>query len=272
MQARFVRRSTHRSVPVAVADGEAEWRGSMAVAPAAHIPSIRARFSRYGRSSLFKLIVAAALAVSIFGYITSAQRTAVTLGAGGWWLRMRKRDPLATPTTVTVNGNVLLGKTSPVSFTCVDLDWWPETKCDYGRCTWGRSSMLNVNLDGNRLRAALRALSPTFVRLGGSLSDFVRYEMSDSVDPVGCNASFGGPTLETRLGFPVDSGCLAASRWDAFHQLCRDTGCSIVFTINALAGLLQLRLCRCTAAPLHRCTAAPLHRRLCDVASATCRL
>ena len=192
------------------------------------------------------LLAAAALVVSTFGYIAStSQRTSVTLGAGRWWIRVRPQEPLATkgappaaPTTVTINGDVLLGQTSPVSFTCVDLDWWPETKCDYGRCTWGRSSLLTIDLEDRRLRAALRTLSPSFLRLGGSLSDFVRYEVSDTdaAEPVGCNASFGGPTLATRLGFPVGGGCLKASRWDDLHQLCRDTGCSIVFTLNALAG------------------------------------
>ena len=192
------------------------------------------------------LLMAAALAVTTFGYVAStSQSTSVKLGAGKWWLRMRAQEPLAgkgsppaAPTTVTINGDVLLGQTSLVSFTCVDLDWWPETKCDYGRCTWGRSSLLTIDLDDSRLRAALRALSPSFLRLGGSLSDFVRYEVSgtDAADPAGCNASFGGPTLATRLGFPVGAGCLAAPRWDALHQLCRDTGCSVVFTLNALAG------------------------------------
>ena len=237
-----MRRSAHRSVKVAVANG----RGSWAMAPTVHTPSMRARFSRFGRTSM-ALLAVAALVVSAFGYIasTSQQRTSVSLGARRWWLRVRTQEPLATkgappaaPTTVTINGDVLLGQTSPVSFTCVDLDWWPETKCDYGRCTWGRSSLLTIDLEDRRLRAALRALAPSFLRLGGSLSDFVRYEVSDTdaAGPSGCNASFGGPTLATRLGFPVGGGCLKASRWDGLHQLCRDTGCSVVFTLNALAG------------------------------------
>ena len=264
MEARSVRRSAHRSVPVAVADG----RGSTTMA-AVHIngPSMRARFSRFGRMSM-ALLMAAALAVTTFGYVAStSQSTSVKLGADKWWLRMRAQEPLAgkgsppaAPTTVTINGDVLLGQTSPVSFTCVDLDWWPETKCDYGRCTWGRSSMLTIDLDDSRLRAALRALSPSFLRLGGSLSDFVRYEVSDpgAADPAGCNASFGGPTLATRLGFPVGAGCLAAPRWDALHELCRDTGCSVVFTLNALAGIYTY-----THTP-----AAPLHLRLYPATSA----
>ena len=207
------------------------------------------------------LLMAAALAVTTFGYVAStSQSTSVKLGADKWWLRMRAQEPLAgkgsppaAPTTVTINGDVLLGQTSPVSFTCVDLDWWPETKCDYGRCTWGRSSMLTIDLDDSRLRAALRALSPSFLRLGGSLSDFVRYEVSgtDAADPAGCNAGFGGPTLATRLGFPVGAGCLAAPRWDALHQLCRDTGCSVVFTLNALAGIYTYTVTHtcCASAP-----------------------
>ena len=225
-----VRRSSHRSVSVAVADG----RGLTTAASIAHTPSTRASgSSRFGRMSM-ALLAAASLAVATFVYIASAaQRTGAALGTGRWWRRGRAQGPLAAkapppaaPTTVTI-GDVLLGQTSPVSFTCVDLDWWPETKCDYGRCTWARSSMLTIDLDDRRLRAALRALSPSFLRLGGSLSDFVRYEVPEAgaAEAAGCNASFGGPTLATRLGYPVGAGCLRASRWDALHRLCRETGC-----------------------------------------------
>ena len=158
-----VRRSSHRSVSVAVADG----RGLTTAASIAHTPSTRASVSsRFGRMSM-ALLAAASLAVATFVYIASAaQRTGAALGTGRWWPRGRAQGPLAAkapppaaPTTVTI-GDVLLGQTSPVSFTCVDLDWWPETKCDYGRCTWARSSMLTIDLDDRRLRAALRALSP----------------------------------------------------------------------------------------------------------------
>ena len=172
-----VRRSSHRSVSVAVADG----RGLTAVASIAHTPSTRASgSSRFGQMSM-ALLAAASLAVATFVYIASAaQRTGAALGMGRWWRRGRAQGPLAAkapppaaPTTVTI-GDVLLGQTSPVSFTCVDLDWWPETKCDYGRCTWARSSMLTIDLDDRRLRAALRALSPSFLRLGGSVRVRVR--------------------------------------------------------------------------------------------------
>jgi hypothetical protein len=120
MEARSVRRSAHRSVPVAVADG----RGSAPMTPPVHTPSIRARFSRFGRTSM-ALLVAAALAVSTFGYIASAsERTSVALGAGKWWLRVRTQMPLAgkvapaaAPTTVTINGDVLMGQVPTLALT-----------------------------------------------------------------------------------------------------------------------------------------------------------
>ena len=180
--------------------------------------------------SLTRLALLFVVGMSVL-YIASSYLTIRRLSAD------QRAQLTAAPTTVVVEGHTLLGQTSAVSFACVDLDWWPETKCDYGRCAWGRSSMLNIDVDDARLRAALRALSPVFLRLGGSLSDFVRYEMSgDAAAAASCNASFGGPTLSTRLGFPIGSGCLGAARWDALNKLCRETGCRLVFSVNALAG------------------------------------
>ena len=136
-----------------------------------------------------------------------------------------------------INPDKVVGRTSAVSFGCVSLDWWPTTKCDYGRCAWGKSSMLNINLDSRRLQAALRRLSPVFLRLGGSLSDLVRYQLPDEDnDGRSCNSSFGSPTNSTRLGFPLGSGCLPAERWALLNQLCAKTRCSLTFTINGLAG------------------------------------
>lgn len=45
--------------------------------------------------------------------------------------------------TVHVNGKDAIGKIDD-DFICATLDWWPPEKCDYGTCSWGRASFLNL--------------------------------------------------------------------------------------------------------------------------------
>lgn len=49
----------------------------------------------------------------------------------------------------TINGTVFINTTVPIGtidddFVCATLDWWPPEKCDYGTCSWGRASLLNL--------------------------------------------------------------------------------------------------------------------------------
>lgn len=45
--------------------------------------------------------------------------------------------------TVYVDGSASIAKTDE-DFICATLDWWPPDKCDYGTCSWGTASLLNL--------------------------------------------------------------------------------------------------------------------------------
>ena len=58
---------------------------------------------------------------------------------------------------------------------CASLDFWPASKCDYGTCPWANASALELDLGDPLLVAAVRALSPLALRVGGSLADQLVY-------------------------------------------------------------------------------------------------
>ena len=45
--------------------------------------------------------------------------------------------------SVWIDGNSAIGRTDS-DFICATLDWWPPEKCDYGTCSWGHASLLNL--------------------------------------------------------------------------------------------------------------------------------
>lgn len=45
--------------------------------------------------------------------------------------------------SVLIDGRAAIGSTDD-GFICATLDWWPPDKCDYGTCSWGRASLLNL--------------------------------------------------------------------------------------------------------------------------------
>jgi len=44
---------------------------------------------------------------------------------------------------VLVHGKSAIGRIDN-DFICATLDWWPPQKCDYGKCSWGQASLLNL--------------------------------------------------------------------------------------------------------------------------------
>ncbi|KAH0989525.1 hypothetical protein GBA52_001008 [Prunus armeniaca] len=57
--------------------------------------------------------------------------------------RNRDSPALSTEGTLFVNGTAAIGFMDD-DFVCATIDWWPPQKCDYGTCSWGSASLLNL--------------------------------------------------------------------------------------------------------------------------------
>ncbi|OWM86737.1 hypothetical protein CDL15_Pgr015773 [Punica granatum] len=135
-----------------------------------------------------------------------------------------------------VEGTALINGTAPIAqtdddFICATLDWWPPDKCDYGTCSWGRSTLLTLDLTNKILLSAIKAFSPLRVRMGGTLQDKVTYE-TQADDQTSCTP-FTKNSSEF-LGF--SEGCLPMSRWDQLNAFFKQTGAVVTFGLNALYG------------------------------------
>ncbi|KDP33563.1 hypothetical protein JCGZ_07134 [Jatropha curcas] len=129
--------------------------------------------------------------------------------------------------TVFINGRDSIGETDE-DFICATLDWWPPDKCDYGTCSWGKASLLNVDLSNPILVNAVRAFSPLKIRMGGTLQDKVTYETKGEPCP-----SFIKSNSDM---FGFSQGCLPMTRWDQLNSFFKQAGAAVIFGLNALKG------------------------------------
>ncbi|KAF7151987.1 hypothetical protein RHSIM_Rhsim01G0055300 [Rhododendron simsii] len=130
---------------------------------------------------------------------------------------------------VFIEGKSAIGRTD-TDFICATLDWWPPEKCDYGTCSWGHASLLNLDLSNNIFLNAVKAFSPLKIRLGGTLQDKVIYETEDQQHPC---LPFSKNTSEL---FSFTEGCLPLSRWDELNKFFNKSGARVIFGLNALNG------------------------------------
>lgn len=131
---------------------------------------------------------------------------------------------------LVINGKSSIAKIDS-DFICATMDWWPPEKCDYGTCSWGHASLLNVDLNNKIFQNAIKAFSTLKIRLGGTLQDKVVYQTEyDTQKPC---IQF---SINTSQLFGWTDGCLPLSRWDQLNTFFKETGANIIFGLNALAG------------------------------------
>ncbi|KAF7094054.1 hypothetical protein CFC21_096410 [Triticum aestivum] len=151
-----------------------------------------------------------------------------------WLLAVLRQGAAAEAGAVSVDGRRAIASTGE-DFVCATLDWWPPDKCDYGTCSWGRASLLNLDLSNKILLNAVKAFSPLVLRLGGSLQDKVVYGTADRRGPC---APFTKSESEM---FGFTEGCLPMRRWDELNAFFQKSGAKIVFGLNALNGRVPLQ-------------------------------
>jgi hypothetical protein len=109
-----------------------------------------------------------------------------------------------------------------VSFT---LDWWPP---DQGipfppPDGWGpHANVLDVDLQDPKLRALVKSVGPSILRIGGTMDKIVEYHFPQY-------ASFCSRHTAMDSRPPP---CLNASRWDELHEFARATNSQIVFGLS----------------------------------------
>ncbi|XP_027368422.1 heparanase-like protein 3 [Abrus precatorius] len=131
--------------------------------------------------------------------------------------------------SVIIDGKSVIGNIDD-DFVCATLDWWPPEKCDYGRCSWGHASLLNLDLNNKILLNAVKGFSPLKLRLGGSLQDKLIYGTEDNHQP--CTPFVKNPSEM----FDFTQGCLPMNRWDELNYFFQKAGAKIIFGLNALNG------------------------------------
>ena len=100
----------------------------------------------------------------------------------------------------------------------------------------GECFALTVNFSDPTLLSSLRALSPVHLRVGGSLADMITFVHNDppaeTTEENHCHPPLPAPG--TPLGY--GPGCISARRYTSLHEMCRATGCKILFGLNGLVG------------------------------------
>jgi heparanase 1 len=103
-----------------------------------------------------------------------------------------------------------------------NFDWHPP---DEGP-TWGQNaSIVSLDLQNPRLKKLTAAMSPAYLRIGGSEADDAVFDFDNA-----CKNTRGGS------GIPDPAYCMTTSRWDEVLGFAKETGVDVAFTVNVMYG------------------------------------
>ncbi len=120
-----------------------------------------------------------------------------------------------SPATVTVDASAVVSSVRP-EYLSFNFDWHLSSE---ETPAWVNASVLALNLSDTRLLTLTAALSPAHLRVGGSEGDNVTYAVK------------GNECTPNATNF-----CLTMAKWDEIHAFAAQTGVTVAFGLNAMAG------------------------------------
>ncbi len=144
-----------------------------------------------------------------------------------------------TSVLVEVDASAPIATTDQV-FLCATLDWWPPDKCDYGTCSWGTDTILNI-VNQSSPKSLLSVSSSSSSSSSGSLQIFSwATNLCRSLQNV-CK-SWRGSLLPPSLNHPFSIKAFASTSKSFLALLAETIGASLS---NVWDHVLQFRLfCR----------------------------
>ena len=178
-------------------------------------------------------------------------------GVLGMQISSAESSKEALPLHVQIDTSRQVSRTND-RFLCVTMDWWPGIRDPI----WTDKSFWAMDLEKSELlRNAMKALSPVYLRLGGSLQDYVKYTTAEpEASTIEINNSQGRSLRSTEKEqkqsqpwpndwndcFPfrasnqtygkLEGGCLHLHKLKEMHEFCVDLGCQLVFGLSYLHG------------------------------------
>ena len=134
-------------------------------------------------------------------------------------------------------------------YVCANFDWWPDTKCDYGNCSWVGNGVNKIDFENKILIQviysflnwiifsfqAATALSQNLhglLRIGGSLQDSVTYDFESKEEHCGDFLEVADPSKLEDWG----KGCITKLKRRQLMEFGKKTNMKIIFGLNVKVG------------------------------------